>query len=586
MSRYTLYNKNISRLTAILLVLMLLLPLAPAVSAAELSGTCGENLSWSYDAGTLTITGSGEMYDYSEQFPAPWNSFREKILWLELPNGLTSVGNMAFYDCSALTAIVLPGTVTRVGDLAFCQCGSATILSLNNGLKEIGANAFEQCRRIQSLRLPETLERIGSEAFYRCTALQYVTVPERTTNLGVGIFAYCQGLLRAEILAPVSELPQWTFYNCTSLTSIALAAQTKKVGSYSLYDCVSLDVVYYGGEPGDAEALKQQITEERESFAALGEVTTEKPQNSESGVQISDNEKGELIVEDTYVSQTENTTISTTIGTNTADPEDNTIPSKIIASIYSDAGWEELCAAIEKLGTDRTIYITVYVIGNGQIPRDVVRDLAGKNIFMTVITQTGASYVLDFAGMRKPDLEKTLDLSYVLTRLEETKHEILANVTAYELRFNGSGSIDAQVLIRLPGDNARRTVTLFYEKGGELVQVQSVVADEEAVARFYMGAIDKKTVYYLAIDLPGVAVEDAIVPDSLKQEFGITEQIQNVDYVITGRKSSWNIGFVELNKILVGFMLSTTSIVGLLMYALNKRKIRKGYTPGWDDEVE
>ena len=559
MSRYTLKNKHINRLVVLLMLLMLLLPLVPAVSAAEFSGTCGENLSWTFQAGTLTITGSGEMTDYDPITFAPWYPYRDKIVRLELPEGLTSVGDLAFYDCTMLATIVLPSTVRRVGDLAFCQCKSAAILSLNDGLKEIGKNAFEQCRQIQSLRIPNSVIQIGREAFFMCDAVQYVTVPENVVILGDGAFAYCEGLLRAEIKAPLTELPDRTFYSCGELVSISLTEHTTQIGEYSVHGCTALDVVYYDGEPGKAEDLKNQIDEEANGFGSLGEVTPELPQNSENGFSSSNDENGDLIIEDTIVTQTENTTISTTISSNMTNPEAEPISTKIKATIYNRAGWEELLEQIDELGTDETIYITVYVLGDTQLPEYVIDALTGKRIVMTVISETGAVFVVDFANIRATNINKTLDLSYVLNRVNETEHELLQGMTVYKLRFNGSGTIDAEVLVQLPMDHVRRMATLFQEKDGELLEVQSVMTDKQAIAHFYMGAVDKNTVYYIAVDLPTVKTEDVIIPQELEKDFGITEQINNVDYVITGRKSSWGIGFLEVNQILLGIMLSTAA---------------------------
>ena len=92
------------------------------INAAENRGTCGDNLTWSYDSKsrTLSITGTGKMYDfdYSDNpngVYSPWNKFSKKIINVTFSKGITSVGNCAFYQCSNLKKIEIPEGVTSIG---------------------------------------------------------------------------------------------------------------------------------------------------------------------------------------------------------------------------------------------------------------------------------------------------------------------------------------------------------------------------------------------------------------------------------------------------------------------------------------
>ena len=146
MSRYTLYNRILPKVMAVLLVLMLLMPMVSAASAAGQSGSCGEDLKWTFAEGTLTITGKGSMTDYTDSEPAPWYGFRDQILKLVLPEGLTTIGRMAFYKCSALKAVDIPGKVKEIGAMAFAQCKALVIVRMNDSLTNIGRSAFESCK--------------------------------------------------------------------------------------------------------------------------------------------------------------------------------------------------------------------------------------------------------------------------------------------------------------------------------------------------------------------------------------------------------------------------------------------------------
>lgn len=585
MHHHTLYNRITSRLLALALVAVLVLCMLPAAGAAEFGGVCGRDLQWSLADGTLTITGSGDMADYTTLEAIPWYSLRDQILRLELPEGLTRVGDMAFYGCARLTAVTIPASVKTIGKLAFCQCTGLSILRLQSGLQSIGESAFEMCAALQDLRLPDTLTRLDRQAFYGCASLTTVTVPASVEKMGSGVFAHCVGLIRARVQAPLATLPRWTFYGCTSLTSIELPAQTKSVGRYCVYGCTSLSVIYYGGEPGDAGELMDQISEDHADFGNFGTITEAPPTDSESYNGVEEDENGDVIVEDTTVTETEDSTITVTDKENLSDPEAEDPPTDISATVVEKEGWEQVQDAIEDALEDGdSVVADVFVATDAEVPDSLLEELAGKDVVMNVTTSDGSSYTLDFS---KIDYQKVngLDLSYRLDRMIKD-YEELGGAVAYQLLFNKSGNIHAEVKIQLPMEHARRTVTLYQIEWGTPKQLQSVVADENAVAHFYLASVDSKIVYLLGIDVPTVQQSDLLIPDSLEKDYGITEQIRDVDYVITGRKSSWGIGFLEVNKILVGFMLSTAAIVGLVMYSLNKRKLRRGVMPGWEDDED
>ena len=108
-------------------ILLFLLMLMPLVASADDSGTCGNNLIWSYvDATkTLTISGTGPMENYEMNYnhsPAPWYSFVSSIKYAIIESGVTSIGEGAFSYCSNLTSITIPNSVTSIGDDAFQYC--------------------------------------------------------------------------------------------------------------------------------------------------------------------------------------------------------------------------------------------------------------------------------------------------------------------------------------------------------------------------------------------------------------------------------------------------------------------------------
>lgn len=118
------------------------------------SGSCGTNAAWTLEDGTLTISGSGAMTDYSDGDFAPWYSDRESIHTLVIAEGITHIGNLSFYQCSALTAVTLPESVVSIGNIAFSQCTGLCTVSFGSALTSIGKSAFEGCTSLVAVRLP------------------------------------------------------------------------------------------------------------------------------------------------------------------------------------------------------------------------------------------------------------------------------------------------------------------------------------------------------------------------------------------------------------------------------------------------
>ena len=103
-------------------IYILLIALLMGLSAkAESSGTCGANLKWDLtDDGVLTISGEGEMTDYSFLSRSPW--YDQNIKRIIIDDSVTTIGNYAFSDCSSLTSVTIPNSVTTIGYHAFSGC--------------------------------------------------------------------------------------------------------------------------------------------------------------------------------------------------------------------------------------------------------------------------------------------------------------------------------------------------------------------------------------------------------------------------------------------------------------------------------
>ncbi len=233
------------RILSIVLVLCMLVSLVPAAALADgeaLSGSCGKNLTWKLTDGTLTVSGTGEMTNYSSRFDTPW-ARNETITAIVVEDGVTSIGSSAFCMIYTAKSISIPEGITKIGFDAFADCSGVKELVLPSTLTEIGEQAFRDCSGLESLTIPEKVKTIGSYAFSGCTKLKSVTVPESVTKLGAGAFDGCDALESAVLNCPISSIEGSLFSWCRSLKSIVIPSTVKSIGWNAFEHCHSLKSV-------------------------------------------------------------------------------------------------------------------------------------------------------------------------------------------------------------------------------------------------------------------------------------------------------------------------------------------------------
>ena len=239
------------RLLSFVLAVLMIASLLPATAlAADIvdSGTCGaegdgSNLTWTLDReGVLTISGSGDMYDYGLS-DAPWYGIRSRVKSAVIADGVTSIGYKAFDDCTSLTSVTIPDSVTSIGYEAFFNCTSLTSVTIPDGVTSIGEDAFRNCTSLTSVTIPDSVTRIGERAFYYCTSLTSVTIPDSVTSIGEFAFSGCTSLTSVTIPDSVTSIGGWAFYKCTSLTSVTIPDSVTSIGNGAFEGCTSLTSV-------------------------------------------------------------------------------------------------------------------------------------------------------------------------------------------------------------------------------------------------------------------------------------------------------------------------------------------------------
>ncbi|SCQ22455.1 leucine-rich repeat domain-containing protein [Tannerella forsythia] len=146
-------------------------------AAAQNSGTTGP-LNWNYDASTktLTITGTGDMPDFTIANRPPWEKTTNPIEKIVIEAGVKSVGAYAFRNNAMLTSVTLPAGIQTIGEAAFNDCKKLTGITLPEGVTTMGKYAFSNCEKLASITLPGSVTAIGEQALGNCTALTDITV--------------------------------------------------------------------------------------------------------------------------------------------------------------------------------------------------------------------------------------------------------------------------------------------------------------------------------------------------------------------------------------------------------------------------
>lgn len=142
----------------------------------------GENITYTLnDEGTLTISGTGEMYNYksdgwTDDVDSPFHC-NEEIKSVIIENGVTNIGDSVFHTCKNLESVEIPKSVTAINYRAFANCGKLNSIMLPDNLTYIGGWAFEKCGGLTDIIIPDSVVTIDSYAFTQCNGLTKMTIP-------------------------------------------------------------------------------------------------------------------------------------------------------------------------------------------------------------------------------------------------------------------------------------------------------------------------------------------------------------------------------------------------------------------------
>lgn len=209
-----------------------------ACAAVVQSGSCGTNVTYVLnDDGTLVISGSGNMSNYTSASNTPWYNIRSEILKVQIEEGVTSIGNNTFNNCNGLTSVEIPNSVTGIGHSAFQSCINLAEVNIPNSVTSIGAGAFYDSG-ITPVVIPGNVTRIESETFAFCPNLTSVDLPNSVTYIGDGAFRQCP-LTSITLPEALTSIDEETFAE-TNLTSITIPNSVTSIGGGAFMACIKL----------------------------------------------------------------------------------------------------------------------------------------------------------------------------------------------------------------------------------------------------------------------------------------------------------------------------------------------------------
>ncbi|OJV33692.1 MAG: hypothetical protein BGO29_02250 [Bacteroidales bacterium 36-12] len=236
-----------------------------SVISAQVSGKAGD-LDWILSTDrVLTVSGNGEMPDYSV-VSTPWRqyiSIIEKVIISEgvthignnafntsntdtynsalesnifevlMPNTMKSIGERAFMNCSKLKKVEIPKNVTVIGEYAFYKCENLESAILSEGLQNINGYSFYGCKSLPTIVIPNSVESIGNWAFQYCSELESILIPESVKNMGWYVFSDCTNLESVIIQDGLTNIGFSSFQYCTNLSSINIPESVTSIENYA-----------------------------------------------------------------------------------------------------------------------------------------------------------------------------------------------------------------------------------------------------------------------------------------------------------------------------------------------------------------
>lgn len=247
--------------------------------------SCGDGVKYSFYeiTGELIISGKGKINDFSETMSeySPWHKYNNSIISVVIEDGVTEIGNAAFYDCKNLVSVTIPDSVTTIGDKAFKFCKSLVSITLPSSIEGLGISAFACCKNLNSVTYlginePYNEKNRGENNVFYGSPVEKVMVPinyknnsfcsievqkekyvlqdELEGSCGDGV-EYAFNVNTGElIITGIGEMADYNYYpdvlNISPwdsykeyITSVTIAEGVTSIGCCAFYDCKNLTCI-------------------------------------------------------------------------------------------------------------------------------------------------------------------------------------------------------------------------------------------------------------------------------------------------------------------------------------------------------
>ena len=251
-----------------------------------------DNILWSYDterrSNILTISGSGDIANYTSTDKAPWLDYASDIKQIIIEDTITSIGDYSFKGCTAITSVEIPDGVTDIGASAFEGCTRLASVTIPDSVEFIDKNAFKNCSALKNIVIPVSVVELGDDVFDGCNAfndiyyfgsesdwalvtkaadnavLNNATLHFNCKTEGDIIYTFNQNTGMLEILTG-SAIPSFTedslpSWSSAGVLSVIIPDSIKSIGDNAFAGCPNLENVYYTGSKTSWQTLSVSNT--------------------------------------------------------------------------------------------------------------------------------------------------------------------------------------------------------------------------------------------------------------------------------------------------------------------------------------